>query len=281
VQTHYLLHLAALPARVRKIVHSEAAFSPASRYNDERKVQLIFGGIALHMSETSMDPQGETSTREASIAQQKQSMARQQRIERWFEVATAVILGLVAVATAWSGYQATRWSGEQSAKYAEANALRVESTLNSTLATQYELYDVIIFNNWLNASIQGNSRLADIYMRRFRPEFLPAFEAWLATDPFHNPNAPPGPLLMPQYKLSLSEQASQLDAKASRTFDDGQRANEQSDAYVRNTVILAVALFLAAVADSFSWNEVRAVILLVALGLLLFGIYRLITYPII
>lgn len=232
------------------------------------------------MSETGLEQQGEATTPGAST-QQKQPTARQERIERWFEVATSVILGLVAVATAWSGYQATRWSGEQSAKYAQANSLRVESTLDSTLATQYQLYDVIIFNDWLNAVTQGDTRLAGIYMKRFRSEFLPAFEAWMATDPFHNPKAPPGPLVMPQYKLSLLEQASQLDAKGSRTFDEGEAANEQGDAYVRNSVLLAVALFLGAIADSFSWNRVRGVILLVAVGLLLFGLYHLVTYPII
>lgn len=49
-----------------------------------------------------------------------QTHGRQQR-ERMFEVASAVALALVAVATAWSGYQATRWTDTQSAKYAQAS----------------------------------------------------------------------------------------------------------------------------------------------------------------
>jgi hypothetical protein len=66
---------------------------------------------------------------QASNGQQKQPLTHQQRIERWFEVVTAIMLGVVTVATAWSGYQATRWAGEQSTLYARASALRVESTL--------------------------------------------------------------------------------------------------------------------------------------------------------
>jgi hypothetical protein len=231
------------------------------------------------MSETKEEQNKETT--QPSAGQQKQPLTRQQRTERWFEVVTAIMLGVVAVATAWSGYQATRWAGEQSTLYARASALRVESTRDSTLAGQYRLYDVILVNNWINAYTQGNTKLATIYEKRFRPEFRPTFEAWLALDPFNSPNAPPGPLFMPQYKVSLSETADRLDAQAAKTFDEGQAAKEQGDAYVLNTVFLAVVLFLTAIAENFKWNTVRVVILVVALGMLLFGIYHLVIYPII
>ena len=235
------------------------------------------------MSETKEEQQDDPTLQSTPMTnvQQKQPLTSQQRTERWFEVVTAIMLGVVAVATAWSGYQATRWAGEQSTLYAQASALRVESTRDSTQAGQYKLYDVIIINNWINAYTQGNTKLANIYERRFRPEFRPAFEAWLATNPFNNPNAPPGPLFMPQYKVSLDEQANQLEARAAKTFDEGQAAKEQGDAYVLNTVFLAVVLFLTAIAENFKWNAVRAVILVVALGMLVFGIYHLIIYPII
>jgi len=161
--------------------------------------------------------------------QEKQPLSRKKLIDRWFEVVTAIMLGVVAVATAWSGYQATRWSGQQAAHYSEANALRVESIRNSTMAGQYMLYDVQIFNQWLNAYSQGETSLASVYQRRFRAEFRPAFEAWLATNPFNNPNAPPGPLLMPQYKVSFQEKANQLETEAAKTFERGQADNQQSD----------------------------------------------------
>ncbi len=235
------------------------------------------------MSET-REEQNEDTTKEstqASAGQQKQPLTRQQRTERWFEVVTAIMLGVVAVATAWSGYQSARWAGVQSTRYAQASALRVDSTRDSTLAGQLRLYDVMIVNDWINAYTQGNTKLSNIYEKRFRPEFRPAFEAWLALDPFNNPNAPPGPLLMPQYRLSVEEQANQLDAEAAKTFNEGQAANQQSDDYVLNTVFLATVLFLTAIAERFEWNTVRAMILALALGMLLFGLFHLFTYPII
>lgn len=75
----------------------------------------------------------------ASSGQQKHPLTRHKLIERWFEVVTAILLSIVAVATAWSGYQATRWAGEESTRYAEASALRVESTRDSTQAGQFSL----------------------------------------------------------------------------------------------------------------------------------------------
>jgi hypothetical protein len=199
---------------------------------------------------------------------------------RWFEVVTALMLGVVTLATAWSGYQAARWSGVQSTSFVQANTLRLEATHDSTLAGQTRLYDLNLVNSWLDAYSSGNTELANIYERRFRPQFLPVFKAWLALHPFTNPAAPPGPLYMPQYQLSQDQQASQLDAQADTANKRGQAALEQSDSYVLNTVFLATVLFFTAIAGNFEWNTVRAVILAVALAMLLFGIYHLVTYPI-
>jgi hypothetical protein len=237
--------------------------------------------IYRRMSETKDEEQEIISQKStpASEEKQKQPLTRQQRTDRWFQIFTAIMLGVVAVATAWSGYQATRWAGEQSTLYAQASALRVESTRAATLAGQYKLYDSIIVNNWINAYVQGNTKLANIFQRRFRPELQIAFAAWMATNPFTNPNAPPGPLFMPQYKVSQDALASQLDTKAALTFDKGQVAKEQGDAYVLNTVFLATVLFLTAMAENFTWYQIRAVILTIALVMLLYGIYHLIIYP--
>lgn len=221
---------------------------------------------------------GESASSE-STKRKKRPLTRQQRIERWFEVATAIMLAVVAVATAWSGYQATRWAGEQSTKYAEASGLRVEATRESTLTGQWRLYDVNLVDNWINAHEAGETELARRYEMRFRPEFVPTFQAWLALDPFNNPSAPPGPLFMPQYPSSLSDKSEQIDAESVRVFREGQEAKEQGDAYVLNTVLLAMVLFLTALADRFEWNAVRAIILAIALAMLLLGLYNLIAYP--
>ncbi len=223
----------------------------------------------------------EISTQEASSGQEKKPLTRQELIVRWFQIVTAIMLGTVAVATAWSGYQSARWNGQQTAHYSQASALRVQFTHDSTLASQYMLYDVDIFNQWLNAYSHGETSLANLYQRRFRAEFRPAFEAWLATNPFNNPNAPPEPIFMPQYKLSLQEKADQLQAQAENGFKQAEVDAEQSDDYLLVTVFLATVLFFTAIAERFDWNWIRALILMIALAMLLLGLYHLFTYPII
>ncbi len=51
---------------------------------------------------------------ETNTAVPEGTISRAQRIDRALEVIVAIMLGVVAVATAWSGYQAARWGGEQS-----------------------------------------------------------------------------------------------------------------------------------------------------------------------
>jgi hypothetical protein len=80
--------------------------------------------------------------------------------------------------------------------------------------------------------------------RRFRPEFRVAFDAWMATDPFHNPRAAPGPTYVPQYKLADQARADALDREAEAAAAAGDHSAVVGDEYVRITVFLAAVLFL-------------------------------------
>ena len=70
------------------------------------------------------------------------------------------------------------------------------------------------FTQWVDAYAQHQTRLADFYFKRFRPEFKPAVDAWIATKPQQNPNAPLTPFAMPQYQLAARAEANRLEAKA-------------------------------------------------------------------
>src|SRR5438067_4333993 len=102
------------------------------------------------------------------------------------EIIEAVILALVAVATAWSGYQAAKWAGNRAEQYAEATRLRVTAEGLATLARQERMYDSDIFNSWLAAKLDGKDQAAEFFERRFRDEYRPAFTAWLNTESFNN-----------------------------------------------------------------------------------------------
>jgi hypothetical protein len=195
------------------------------------------------------------------------------------EIAEALVLAIVAVATAWSGYQAARWTGYQAERYGEASRLRVEAEGAATTANQERLYIAATVTEWLKAEAQGQHKLAELFERRVLPEFRPAFEAWKKTDPINNVNAPAGPQLMAQYRSSKSDEAAKLNGDATRSFEQGNQARQRSDDYVRTTVTLATILLLVAVSQRFKIYRVRVAVLVFAALLLFFPLYTLVRLP--
>ena len=57
----------------------------------------------------------------------------------WIEIGEAVLLALVAVATAWSGYQSAQWDGHEAEQYATSAHLRFVDELARMLRTQFSL----------------------------------------------------------------------------------------------------------------------------------------------
>jgi hypothetical protein len=195
------------------------------------------------------------------------------------EILEAVLLAVVAIATAWSGYQATLWNGHQAVLYGEANKLRVEAEGAATYANQERLYYAMTVVEWLKAEAHSDKNLAELFERRLLPEFRPAFEAWKKTDPLHNPNAPAGPQLMPEYRSSRAEAAAKLSGQAAEKFDEGTEAIRRSDQYVRATVTLATVLLLIAISQRFKTRAVRVGLLGLALLVLCAPLYHILVLP--
>ena len=191
------------------------------------------------------------------------------RLHRHAELLATILLAIAAVATAWSSYQSARWSGVQAIDFSKANAARVESTRASTEAGQETQVDVLTFTQWVNAYAGKDTRLADFYFERFRKEFKPAVNAWIATDPLHNPKAPPVPFAMPQYKLASQAESEQLLGEAEVGTAEARQSNQRSDNYVLAVVLFAAALFFAGISTKLSRPRQQVAIL--ALGYLLFA----------
>jgi hypothetical protein len=209
----------------------------------------------------------------------KSTARHSSRFEEVVEIVEAVVLALVAIATAWSGYQAARWEGNRAELYGESSRLRVTAEGLAALAGQEHLYDTTTFSSWLNARSRGDRKLAQFLERRFREEFRTAFGTWLITDPFNDPTAAPGPTFMPEYRNAKSEQAQQLNEKASSTFDQGTKSGATGDRYVRVTVLLATVLLLTAISQRFRVTAVRTALLCTAFVVLAIPLWNLFTLP--
>ena len=195
------------------------------------------------------------------------------------EIVEAIVLAIVAVATAWSGYQAALWTGRQAELYGESNRLRVQAEGVATAATQELLYNAATIVEWLKAETHGDKRLADLFERRVLPEFRPSFEEWKKTDPVHNPNAPAGPGALSGFRNPKADEAAKLNLEASEIFQRGTEGRQRSDQYVRLTVTLATILLLTAISQRFRIHRVRVALVVVAAILLCIPIYRILTLP--
>jgi hypothetical protein len=195
------------------------------------------------------------------------------------EIIEALILALVAVATAWSGYQAAQWAGKRAEQYAQASRVRVTAEGLVTVAGQERIYDSDTFNSWLVAKLDGKKEAAEFFERRFRDEYRPAFAAWMSTDPFNNAQAPPGPIFMPEYHNAKHEQFLSLNKQAAEMADRGTKSGETGDQYVRITVLLATVLLITAIGQRFHFKAVRVAFLILAFLLLCLPLWQLLTLP--
>jgi len=195
---------------------------------------------------------------------------RQEAATAWIERVATVLLATAAVATAWCGYQATRWNGEQAKTAAAVSATRFEAVRLSDLANAQTEVDVAIFSQWVDAYVLQEQVLADFYRARFREEFRPVVEAWIATRPLQNPDAPLTPFAMPEYTLEAAEEADRLDAEAEALGAQVHSFIQRGSNYVLGVVLCAVALFFAGISTKLSSTRLR-IATLVAGSLIFLG----------
>jgi hypothetical protein len=194
-------------------------------------------------------------------------------------IVEAVILSVVAITAAWSGFSAAKWGTESSLELAKASATRAKANRAFQQAITLRVGDSTTFNAWFGAYLSGNKRGAAVAERRFRPEYRVAFNAWMATHPFTNPHAPPGPGYMPQYKPAGEAQSAALDKAADERYAEGQHAAETADNYVRTTVILASVLFLVGIGSHFPIRGVRIALIVVGFVLLTIAAGEIFSLP--
>lgn len=199
--------------------------------------------------------------------------------QRASENLSAFLLAIASLATAWSGYQASVWSGIQAREYTVAMELRTRSAQVADEVARIRMFDLAIFTRWLEAHSSDRERLALMYERHFRPEFRPAFTAWRKE--FGRPGTEgTTPFTRPEYRLASAAQADRIDQASTRAFRTGQVANDVSDGYVFDTVILATVLFFAGAIRPLVAPRTRGIILLIAIVLCVWAIARLVGEPV-
>lgn len=213
------------------------------------------------------------------------------------ELVATIVLALAVVATAWSGFQSAKWSGNQAILFSEASAARTESTRASTAAGQLAQIDVGMFTAWLAALdediragtvvvgpgepfLPDPDTLSGFLFDRFRAELAVAVQAWLATGPLVNSDAPASPFEMPEYALAAATQANDLLGEAEESAEAARRANRNSDNYVLTGVLFAMVLFFAGTSSKLHLRRNRLITMGLAIAGLISGVVTLVVLPI-
>lgn len=213
------------------------------------------------------------------------------------ELIATITIAIATVLIAWSAFEAGKWGGTQSINFSEAGAARTESTRADTRAGQLAQIDVAMYIDWVTALTEEArdglippisatdykptlGTTSGFLYNRFRAEFLPAANAWLATDPVNNPDAPKTPFEMDEYVLALSVEAVELSALADEKSLAAREANQNGDNYVLTMVLFASVLFFGGVSSKISNQRNKVIVVAFGVVLLVTGIVILASLPI-
>lgn len=199
--------------------------------------------------------------------------------DRWVTILEAILLSIVALVAAWSGYSSAQWDSQSSLALARSSVARTEASVDSIQASQVNTLNSVDFNAVESAYLAHDEKAFHLTVRRLTPTYRTAFYAWLALHPLKNPSAPPDPSYMPQYRVPQQARAAVETAKADAYFDKAEYASSTGDKYVRLTVLLAAVLFLIGIGSRFPVRSARYGLGGVAAVLLIFCVIQLLTLP--
>ena len=200
--------------------------------------------------------------------------------KRWFEPLTAIIMAVSSLATAWCSYQSSRWSGQSSSLGTTADKLERKAGALFLEGQQIESVQVNAFFEVVNARLAGNEKSAKFYTDRFGAELKPAYEKWIALNPFENAAAPPHPFVPALYTPRFAKEISEAQAQAAQNEAQANVTSNYSSGYLSNTVILASVLFFAGTMGKFDQRHVRWGSMAFALSLLAYAMVRMMMLPV-
>jgi len=198
---------------------------------------------------------------------------------RALAIAEALLLSMVTILTAYVGYQAALWNTESRNVSTESMNVRAAASRSLQQAEASASINSSAFATWATAYLVHDTAAMRLAARLMPADYKVSFGAWLATNPLRNPGAPAGPAYVPQNRQSHKVEWAIGQDEAQHLSMVAAWNAHVADHYVRITVVLAAALFLAAVSRQFGYRSVRYSVDIGALIVLLYGGYLLSLLP--
>jgi hypothetical protein len=199
---------------------------------------------------------------------------------RWFEPASAILMALATLSTAWCSYQSSKWNGQSSAFATRAARSDQQAALLTLQDNQVAGIQIKLFSDFINARVSGNEKLAQFYSDPFPPELRAAYDRWMEQKPFENPKADPHPFVPALYKARFVDQIRQANADSARDGAEAKRTGNYGAQYLANTVLLAAVLFFAGTSAKFDQRHVRHASFFFAVAAFLFAAARMFMLPV-
>ena len=206
---------------------------------------------------------------------------RLRRLSGLSDIGAVAVLSLATIATAWCSYQSARWSGIQDFELNAADQRWRDAARLDVQTDQRHTLNAAMFVQYISARQRGENELAHYLRKRFPPPARRALEAWLATTPETNPDAPAHPFLMPEYELPSAGRAEALRKRAEARWEAARQANTNSDNYVLLTVLFAAVLFFTGICTKLPTQRTRRATLGIGVVLFLIGVGVLVFFPVV
>jgi hypothetical protein len=199
---------------------------------------------------------------------------------RWLEPASAILMAVATLSTAWCSYQSSKWNGASSEFATKAARSEQKAALLHLEDNQVTSIQAKMFMDFINATLIGNDKLAQFYSDRFPPELRTAYDHWMEQKPFENPKADPHPFVPGLYKPRFAQEAQQVTADAGRDGAEATRTGNFAAQYLSNTVLFAMVLFFAGTSARFNQRHVRLWSFFFAVAVFLFAASRMLMLPV-
>lgn len=207
-----------------------------------------------------------------------------ERRERSLESWGALILGIAAVAAAWSSFQAGEWNNEEVTLQSASVIQRSDAGRAATAATADRIIDTQTWLEWVSAVNAGDRAKSAFLSERFSEPLKIAQREWLTTAQVDAQGVPvvipPGtPMDLPSYVLPDQVAADAAADRAEELLIDASEASGHSTAFVLVAVLLALVLFFASVATKLRQPKAQVVLSVASIVLLGIAVVQMILLP--
>lgn len=197
-------------------------------------------------------------------------IGKQSFIHKHIELIVAILLGLVAIVTAYASFQSSLYDGNMTQSYTTGSNLATEAESIYLEANQQYVQDAQLYDRLTDLALDAanpdpaiataaQEKYDLIYFQSVSPEFDAAIQ-WADAQNEADPELYYSPLDNEDYQDFLFSSYYEMKDEAQAIIKKGDEANTLSDKLTLNTVLMAVSLFLLGVAAVIQKSSTRLIL---------------------